>query len=159
MSDCVGCGFCCTKAKCAAAQRLYPAADRCPALKWDDGQSRYVCDLMMIPVGVGAEYRKELYANTGCSSAMFNEWRQNVRNRDDYKDPNKGIRLSSDLRTFLHCLGREMVSGDVLYMTCNNWYKKLLNEGNTEREAKIKADLAMHYMKEERSKQTKEFMG
>ena len=77
---CVGCGYCCIKAKCVASERLYPNAKICPQLKWLG--DRYICGLMTLPGSTGEFYRRELAANEGCSSGL-NSWRQDIRRRDN----------------------------------------------------------------------------
>jgi hypothetical protein len=79
MKKCVGCGYCCIKAKCAGSQRLYPDAKICPQLHWQG--DRYFCGLMFLPGIEGATYRKELAAGEGCYSGL-NSWRKDVCRRD-----------------------------------------------------------------------------
>ena len=63
---CVGCGYCCLKAQCAYSMLKFDRQDRCPALKWDTEKTRYFC----------TEYRElEWLMNKGCSSPLFNDWR------------------------------------------------------------------------------------
>ena len=65
-NQCVGCGFCCLRAPCVHSSLKFGRQDRCPALKWDDEKSRYFC----------TEYQElDWLMNTGCSSPLFNDWR------------------------------------------------------------------------------------
>lgn len=76
---CVGCGFCCIKAPCAAAVRVYAIRQgRCPGLVWDT--TRYRCALMQLQGQAGDDYRRELAAGVGCCAGL-NTWRQEVKER------------------------------------------------------------------------------
>ena len=37
-AECVGCGYCCMKAPCAASSRLYPGVTHCPQLVWSGAE-------------------------------------------------------------------------------------------------------------------------
>jgi len=78
IKKCVGCGYCCIKAKCATSERLYPNAKTCPQLHWQ--RDRYVCGLMLLPGMEGETHRRELAADEGCSSGL-NSWRKDIRRR------------------------------------------------------------------------------
>jgi hypothetical protein len=111
--ECIGCGFCCYKAKCVAGQRLYSSATICPLLLWN-GQ-RYVCDLMSIPGNVGFAYRKELYAGEGCCMNL-NTWRQNIKERNEISQKKVKLLIAKEFQIFLYCLGREWLSKDVFIL-------------------------------------------
>ncbi len=154
---CVGCGFCCTKAKCAAGQRLYPSADICPALIWSEKDNRYFCNLMLLPGNIGLEYRKELYVGAGCCSNL-NSWRKDIKNRT--KIEKKEISSLDPLfQKFLHHLGKEFISSDCFYLALYGLQGELISEGNAIEETKNLMKLIQHNFKNSRSKFNEEFMG
>lgn len=75
--SCIGCGYCCLKAWCAAAQAVHGVVAIlrnnmvCPSLAWNG--SRHICLLMTGEKG--DEWKKALGAGIGCSSNM-NSWRR-----------------------------------------------------------------------------------
>jgi hypothetical protein len=154
---CVGCGFCCIQAKCAAGQRLYPSADVCPALTWSDSDNRYFCDLMTIPGKIGFEYRQELYEGAGCCSNL-NSWRNDVKNRSKIKKE-EICSLDPIFQKFLHQLGREFMSSDCFYLALYGLQGELISEGNDIEETKNLMKLIQHNFKNSRSKFNEEFMG
>ena len=87
VSQCNGCGYCCIKAPCFVAARLYPGAEICPALYWKEEEKMHRCSLMEIGGPVGEAYRHELSAGAGCCSSL-NSWRKNIkkRTRDDLQE-------------------------------------------------------------------------
>lgn len=85
-ASCVGCGWCCKKAPCAVARRVFGAVEECPALIYDYEEERYYCDLCRKPGELGAYYRQELAIGTGCCSPLFNTERDRVLNREDASD-------------------------------------------------------------------------
>jgi hypothetical protein len=154
---CVGCGFCCIKAKCAAGQRLYPSADICPALIWSEKDNRYFCNLMLLPGNIGLEYRKELYVGAGCCSNL-NSWRKDIKNRT--KIEKKEISSLDPLfQKFLHHLGKEFISSDCFYLALYGLQGELISEGNAIEETKNLMKLIQHNFKNSRSKFNEEFMG
>ncbi len=159
VQDCIGCGFCCTKAKCAAGQRLYGGADMCPALLWDDKAQRHVCDLMQLPSGLGELYRKELYAGEGCCMNL-NSWRREplkdrtLKEADPFVNPIPPI-----MQKFLAALGREWISGDKITLMSWTFASMLQDDGMSEEEAKATANRCIYYIKNSRSSVVEEFMG
>lgn len=135
---CVGCGFCCLTAPCTASVRLYPAAKKCPELRWDKDKNRYICRLMTLPDDLGAFYRSELYAGEGCCSPL-NSWRTDVKQRiKDGSDPeskSQAVKLDSYFQVFLGCLGRQFMSQDLLYLTAMGFYDILIKRGVPKPEA------------------------
>ena len=112
---CNGCGFCCTKALCEAAQRLYRGATQCPQLLWNEGQARYVCGLMSIPGPLGQNYREELHAGAGCCSSL-NSWRQDVKQRvPELKHTNLNP-LPTIMQVFIKNLAGQFISSDVIHL-------------------------------------------
>jgi hypothetical protein len=54
---------------------------RCPDLRWDEEQGRYLCGLMLDPE-TAELFRRTQHEGQGCY-APLNAWRDDVRNRDD----------------------------------------------------------------------------
>lgn len=74
--SCVGCGYCCRKAPCSVAMRIFGnSIKECPALMWDG--SKYFCELCKKDGYLGEKYRKELYIGEGCCSPL-NSDRDNI---------------------------------------------------------------------------------
>lgn len=70
---CVGCGFCCCKAVCVVgiAHGAGARVDTpCTFLSYGDG--RHWCSLVTDHTVPG----NAIHADTGCSSALFNDWRK-----------------------------------------------------------------------------------
>ena len=154
---CVGCGFCCLKAKCAAGVRLYRSSDICNALIWSKEKNRYYCDLMELPGILGETYREELYAGAGCCSNL-NTWRQNVINRTEEKKE-KIINIGPLFQIFLKAMGREMISGDSLYLMISGFETELKSREYSDKEIlEIKKSI-VHHIKNNRSKMYDNFMG
>lgn len=104
--ECVGCGFCCIKAPCVAALRLYPGATICPQLIWDEEKNRYICGLMTLPGNLGLEYQKELAAGAGCCMNL-NDWRKDIKKRTPDKQGTLYNPLSPVFQAFLKCYASE----------------------------------------------------
>ena len=156
IKKCIGCGFCCIKARCVASQRLYQSAEVCPALKWDG--KRHFCDLMFLPGIIGEGYRKELYAGEGCCSNL-NSWRtEPLQDRRVSKKTSKEI-LPKLFQIFLHCLGKEWVSPDVLYLAILAFQRELEKEGLSEEKIGAISKLIVHYLKGNETSFKKDFMG
>lgn len=155
VKTCVGCGFCCLKAICEVGARLYgPGVTQCPALEWKE--SRYVCKLMELPGDQGLAYRLELYAGEGCCAGL-NTWRQDVKDRTS-EIKTEIYHLDPVFQTFLHCLGREFVSGDLMYLVLSSMAYKLENEGWTKESALKVCNNIMMLFKQNRSKMVEGFM-
>lgn len=153
---CVGCGFCCMKAKCYASARLYPSADSCPALIWSESDTRYICNLMTIPGKVGEGYREELYAGAGCGSSL-NTWRLDVKKREKVNNSIKN--LDSLFQMFLKALGIEMMSGDKLFLIISNFEDELQKNGLPEEEIQEIRKLVVYNIKNNRNKLFDSFIG
>ncbi|MGE4290581.1 MAG: hypothetical protein AB7E32_00100 [Desulfovibrio sp.] len=78
--ECKGCGWCCLHDQCELSHRLYGFRRRCPDIRWDEAQGRYLCALVLDP-GHADEARKALFLGQGCCN-RFTSWREDVRNRD-----------------------------------------------------------------------------
>ena len=156
IKECIGCGFCCTKAKCAAGARLYPTAKGvCPALKWNG--TRHVCDLMEIPGALGAQYRKELYAGEGCCMNL-NSWRTEPL-QDRTLPVLNDVHIPSIMQKLLAALGREMISGDTLYLAMCQFSALLQQDGMPKETADAYANKCIMYLQNQKSTFVQEFMG
>lgn len=81
MSDCIGCGYCCTKAPCPTSIKLLGAnIIKCSFLYWENG--RHWCSLITnTEKKVSNRYRMDLAIGAGCSSSMFNTFRKELKDR------------------------------------------------------------------------------
>jgi len=157
IDECIGCGFCCFKAKCGAAVRLYTSAEVCPALEWNEDRKRYICMLMQLPGNLGEIYRKELYAEEGCCMNL-NSWRKDVQKRREIEWKHKGVVIPKIFQMFLASLGREWISQDALYLTVLRFQQDLIKDGYVEAEAKEIGKLIAHYLKSNRPSMVESFM-
>jgi hypothetical protein len=157
VKECVGCGFCCMQAKCSAGQRIYPSANPCPALVWSESDTRYICDLMTLPGKVGEGYREELYAGAGCCSNL-NDWRREVKKREPKKDCLL-IKIDPIFQMFLKSMGREMLSGDTVYLILDGLKDELKRKGSSEQEIKEIIKEIVYHIKNNRNTMFDEFMG
>jgi len=157
-SKCIGCGFCCTKAKCVAGARLYPAADICLALQWNG--ERHICDLMELPGILGETYRKELYAGEGCCMGL-NTWRQEpLQDRTKTFDKHTvKSQLSPLMQKFIACLGHQFISGDVIVLAILELKDRLIKDGMDEKETISLCKEILSKFKEQRSSFKQDFMG
>ena len=75
-SPCIGCGYCCKKARCWVSLHINGTDKRpCPSLVFKDG--RYWCEIVQTAVGEDKEkIINELAIGGGCSSALFNSHRE-----------------------------------------------------------------------------------
>ena len=160
---CVGCGYCCIKSKCVAAQRLYPSSKTCPQLTWSKEDNRYYCGLMLAYGAIGWAYRKELYAGTGCSSTLFNSWRKDIKERTPndtelltYTSP-----INQEFQIFLRCLGSEpFVSSDVFKLATARFVNELQKLGYYDKPGAEKVGkIVLSYMEDNRRSLFKNFMG
>ena len=156
MTECVGCGFCCLKAKCDAAMRIHPSATRCPELAWNG--KRYVCHLATLPGQLGFDYREELHIGAGCCCAM-NTWRLDVKNRNEVQNTIQNP-VPQELQLFARSLVEQMITGDVIFLTLSSFQQKLVETcGYTEDNAKEYCSSLYRLMKENRSSFDEGFMG
>lgn len=141
--SCIGCGYCCLKAPCQAALRVYGPVTVCPGLIWNGKQ--HTCKLMELPGDIGAGFREELHARTGCC-CWLNTWRHEpLVNRLPVKAASN-IRLDPLFQVFLHCLGQQWISGDVLSLTVGAFVGELNKKGNfSEGEAKALGRLTLRW--------------
>jgi hypothetical protein len=157
VKPCVGCGFCCIKSKCAAGQRLYKSSDICNALIWSEKENRYHCDLMQLPGILGETYREELYAGEGCCAGL-NSWRQNVIKRTDVKE-DKINNLDPLFQAFLRSMGREMISGDALFLMISGFESELEKKMIPKNEIDEIKKLIIYHIKNSRNTKFDSFIG
>ena len=106
-TKCVGCGLCCVKATCGVGQRLYGESRPCPALRWDEEESRHYCKLCEFPGRHGELYRLELSVGAGCCMSLCNSWREDLQDRTKVVlEGNLVNPLPKLLQTFLRSLGK-----------------------------------------------------
>lgn len=153
--NCTGCGFCCMKAPCGIAARIYGAVTECPALRWNG--SRYVCQLVSLPSPMGGGYAKELSIGEGCCCGL-NSWRQEAP-RPRKREAEECVEIDPVFQIFLHCLGREMIGGDVLFLVLRGMTRELINRGYSPEKVKTICKRATHYLRAERAKAVDNFMG
>ena len=143
--------------------RLYGNVTKCPDLQWNG--NRYVCRLTLLPEPLGDRYRKELYVGAGCCCGL-NTWRKEVRERKPeeleswpVEKQAPPIEIPPIMQTFLAAMGRQMLCGDLLWLTCHSWKHMLIKQGRTEEDAEALFNLALHYLTSNRDRFTKDFMG
>ena len=109
---CIGCGYCCLKAKCIAGARLYGVSDNtCEALVFDEKDQRHKCKLVMFGNSLSDHYKNELHIGEGCCSSM-NTWRKEpIQNRIPkiYVTPQQ-TPLHPTLKILLECIGSDFTS-------------------------------------------------
>jgi len=145
------------QAKCGAGQRIYPAANPCPALFWSESEKRYICDLMTLPGKIGEGYREELYAGAGCCSNL-NDWRLDVKERGPKKDLLL-IKIDPIFQMFLKAMGIEMISGDTIYLILDNLKNELKKKGSSDHEAKEILKEIVYHIKNNKSTMFDSFIG
>jgi hypothetical protein len=154
---CVGCGYCCITAPCAASVRLYPGATTCPQLEWDG--ERYICGLMRIPGLLGENYRAELYAGAGCCSNL-NDWRKDVKKR--HRDDSHKYKLESPLDTIsqllIICLSNQIMSNDQVFLIFSELRIRLMKSGYSPEQTDSIIENANRIYKENKSSKLKSFI-
>jgi len=159
IKECVGCGFCCTKALCNAALRLYSTnTPPCPALVWNG--TRNICNLMTLPGLLGENYRSELYAGEGCCCNL-NSWRKEPL--EDRTGPKKEVRLINplpkELQFFIVALAGEFISSDKMQLILGSFRARLTKNGYATEESKAIVNYCIDIFNEQRSSRMKDFMG
>jgi len=159
--ECVGCGYCCIKTKCPAAVRLYPSSKQCPQLTWSDNDNRYYCGLMLLPGELGRIYRKELHAGTGCSSSLFNSWRENIKRRDEELIEKLSVSslIDQKFQIFLRCLGSQFISKNLIELTVSNFIIELERSGYEKSQAESIGKNVLTYIRNNRPSFLSDFMG
>lgn len=114
--------------------------------------------LMLIPGDEGGRFRKELYANTGCSSSLCNTWRKPpIQCRDIPKTD--AVEIDPLLQIFIMTLGRQWVCSDVMQLTVLGWVGELVERGMPKEKAEQYKRLALSYMAGCRDGGVHNFMG
>jgi hypothetical protein len=117
----------------------------------------------MLPGQVGERYRQELSIDAGCSSSLFNTWRDDVRERSvaeaqpyDYlSNP-----LPPEFQLFLGVLGKQWISSDVLALTLYTFHVRLRSDLHyTEEEAARYIEYIDRLFNENRKSYVDDFMG
>lgn len=146
-TPCVGCGYCCRKAPCALAMRIYGnAITKCPALSYRDG--RWWCDVVDNARGsLRDEYVKTLAIGAGCCSSLFNQDRENIPAPEPTAPP---VDYRKAFQTLCHILSTEMLSGDQLVLMGFRLRAECGEEVIKE---------YVHWLQEGRAKHIKDFMG
>lgn len=158
MADCVGCGFCCTKSVCAAGLRIHGPVTKCPSLIWDEEKGRHICKLVTIPGDIGLRYRKELYIGDGCCASMFNTWRDNLQDRTDSKKY-EIVKMDKYFKLFLHSLGKQWISGDVINLTIGGFVGDLRRLNTSEEKIGELVKEIAHTITQNRASYLEEFLG
>lgn len=159
--SCVGCGWCCIVNPCAAALRLNPHIKKCPHLLWKKEEKKYRCDLMEIdgPFGPHAtQYKKDLNAGTGCSSTLFNDWREDVKERDLIDRNSDWNPIDPVLQTFIKCLSNNFITNDTILLTLSQMKADLKNKTYTDREIEHISKSIIHMFKQNKNSYMEEFM-
>jgi len=155
--ECVGCGYCCVKAPCPIALRIYGnGITKCPELIWNG--TRHICRLCTLPLPLGNEYRKELSVGEGCCSSL-NTWRTNIINRIpvEFKPTNV---LTSEFQDFLFALGTQsFISGDAIWLTIWSFKKMLLKRGYNKEEVETIGEQVNFYIKQNKPSFVESLMG
>lgn len=158
-NPCVGCGYCCLKAPCSAASRIFGDYVRpCPFLEWRE--SRYYCKLTETNSDQKWDYRQELAIGAGCCSSL-NTWRTDVKNRTPKEDNVNMFSLDPLFQIFLRCLGQDyFITSDKIYLICSSMLGELEKKGLSKEVAeKISFGIVHPYIKQWRSKQQEGVMG
>lgn len=152
MNDCIGCGYCCTKAPCLLARRIHGAGvTECPELIWE--QNRHWCRLPRVQ----PHYIYDLHIGAGCCSPL-NSWRREPL-ISRLSKPMAEVSVQAEFQDFLHCLGREWVSSDLLELVCLSFTGRLISRGYSPADATAYARRVKGYLYENRSRMAKEMMG
>lgn len=160
-TECIGCGYCCAKTQCVAGIDKFGTSHQpCLGLVWDEEAGRHWCRL-----GLGSDqsaffYRQALYMGAGCSSAMFNEWRTDLKDRTKvlfdrpFQSPIPAI-----MQIFLRSLGRQFITGDCIELMLSDFNTSLLKQDYEEETIRIYIKWIKKYITENRSSFSTEFMG
>ena len=150
---CVGCGFCCRQAQCAAAVRVYGSQGKgtCPGLKWDSQNKRYWCALCQAPHRLGEAYRKELAIGTGCCSPLFNEDRKNIPPPQTSQLDEMTYTIPKEAQILITAFAQEWISSDTIWLALRRAEQMLGDERF------FKA--CMHLAMQQRASHIENFMG
>lgn len=161
MKDCIGCGFCCRKAKCALGVRLYPNhSGPCPELIWKE--ERWVCGAYYRSLGSLRErLHKELAIGAGCCCSLNDYRRTNHIPTPEELMIESGAARKLDVVfiEFIRSLSGQMLSGDVFALACYSLNKKLQQRGFNKNDIDLIIKEIKYNFFENRSKQISNFMG
>ena len=111
--ECVGCGFCCRKAPCGLALRLFGGVERCPLLNYHDG--RWWCGAVENARGpLREDYIKELDIGGGCCSNL-NTDRQNIPHPIHVVGLPDTVDWRRAFQGLCAALCKQMVSSDLIF--------------------------------------------
>ena len=167
IKDCVGCGFCCSKAVCSVGLRVYSNREYCPGLTWNPSTQRHFCTLAKLPGEIGRRYREELHIGQGCC-ANLNSWRKTQivdRSYAAYEESKKQNRqmanpIPAEFQVFFDQLGREFISGDAIVLALSATSKRLVDELDWQpQRAELWAKQVLHHTKQSKSNFMEGFMG
>ena len=142
IKPCVGCGFCCKKAPCDVARRVFGPVTQCPALEYDG--KRYWCGVVRKRPDGG--YKEELYIGDGCCCGL-NSDRQNIPPPEAKVAVNP---IEKQCQVLLRALAREFISGDALWLAINAASRELGKEWGNQ---------ALRLLKQDRMSHVENFMG
>lgn len=159
--SCIGCGYCCSVRLCDAGQRAYNATiPPCPGLIWDEEAHRHWCKLAKLPGDLGFRYREELAIGTACSSSLFNDWRENVKDRTGAVEKKyKMVKLDKYFKVFLHAVSKQWMSGDLKNLIVMMWSRELIEAGVDPVTVEAMVREVHHIFKEGQPSYLKDFMG
>jgi len=157
VKPCVGCGYCCITTPCYVSRRIYgDGIEGCPELEWIG--TRYICKLCNRGT-LSERYKEELFIGAGCCSNL-NSWRKDVKPRKNENIIEENlVTLDPIFQKFLFCLGKEMISGDKVFLILSSLERILLNENKPEKEVKSILTKIVSILKDNRSNFTNSFMG
>lgn len=161
VKDCVGCGFCCIKARCTVSLRIWPLTkgNECPGLFWTG--ERYICKLAAMDGPKGVDFRVELHVGAGCCASL-NTWRNEIiprRDRDIEQPQTIKYTLDKAFVAFLHALSRGFMSSDSFFLACFGMAHVLEQQGMRREEIEaITKEIAYHFS-ENRPQFQADFMG
>jgi len=114
---------------------------------------------MESPGALGEQYRKELHAGARCCAGL-NSWkREPLINRVPQPKTSEQNPIPPIMQKFLAALGREHISGDVMYLVISCFCGTLIKDGMSKESAEDIGKRCMYYLKQHRSSFMQEFMG
>ena len=77
IKPCIGCGYCCSMPCSMAHFKGMVVDNKCTALYWNELDERHWCGLVEGDPSLGFH----IAIGAGCSSTMFNTWREELKDR------------------------------------------------------------------------------
>jgi len=156
---CVGCGYCCMKAPCEIARRIYGAGlVECPKLEWSELNNRYICGLMVLEGTQGQDYRQELHCGAGCCCGL-NSWRQDVKKRSRAATSYGHPPIPAMFQAFLKCYGAEpFIGGDTTSLILSSYNAELQRLEYSQDEVEHIMKSVVRYITSNKSSKFKGFM-